>query len=170
MKTVDQRQKGTKAANSTSGASPLIRQCVQPNHVAMRLPMWPGILLKADSRNRIGGQSCATSSPHERPLIIAGLHQTGDMSLRVCTCRRSRSGVGIIVLGVDTSGSIGEEELEQFAGEISAIADEAKPEAIHVVYCDAACRFIARVQTVRTNSAGTEGRRRHRFPPSLRMG
>jgi predicted metal-dependent peptidase len=49
-----------------------------------------------------------------------------------------RAGVGTIVLGVDTSGSIGKEELEQFAGEISAIADEAKPEAIHVVYCDAA--------------------------------
>jgi predicted metal-dependent peptidase len=29
-------------------------------------------------------------------------------------------------------------ELEQFAGEISAIANEAQPEAIHVVYCDAA--------------------------------
>ncbi len=29
-------------------------------------------------------------------------------------------------------------ELEQFAGEISAIADEAQPDAIHVVYCDAA--------------------------------
>jgi predicted metal-dependent peptidase len=27
---------------------------------------------------------------------------------------------------------------EQFAGEISAISDEAQPEAIHVVYCDAA--------------------------------
>jgi predicted metal-dependent peptidase len=49
-----------------------------------------------------------------------------------------RSGLGTIVVGVDTSGSIGEEELERFAGEISAIADEAKPEAIHVVYCDAA--------------------------------
>jgi predicted metal-dependent peptidase len=49
-----------------------------------------------------------------------------------------RAGVGTIVLGVDTSGSIGKEELEQFAGEISAIADETKPEAIHVVYCDAA--------------------------------
>lgn len=49
-----------------------------------------------------------------------------------------RSGVGTIVIGIDSSGSIGEEELEQFAGEISAIADEAKPEAIHVVYCDAA--------------------------------
>jgi predicted metal-dependent peptidase len=49
-----------------------------------------------------------------------------------------RGGLGTIVIGVDTSGSIGEDELEQFAGEISAISDEAQPEAIHVVYCDAA--------------------------------
>ncbi len=50
----------------------------------------------------------------------------------------ARSGVGEIVIGVDTSGSIGKDELEQFAGEITAISDEAQPEAIHVVYCDAA--------------------------------
>jgi predicted metal-dependent peptidase len=49
-----------------------------------------------------------------------------------------RQGVGEIVIAVDTSGSIGKVELEQFAGEISAISGEAKPEAIHVVYCDAA--------------------------------
>ncbi len=49
-----------------------------------------------------------------------------------------RSGVGEIVVGVDTSGSIGKDELEQFAGEITAISDEAQPEAIHLVYCDAA--------------------------------
>jgi predicted metal-dependent peptidase len=49
-----------------------------------------------------------------------------------------RRGVGKIVIAVDTSGSIGRLELEQFAGEISAIADEVQPEAIHVVYCDAA--------------------------------
>ncbi|MBZ5529787.1 MAG: VWA-like domain-containing protein [Acidobacteriia bacterium] len=48
-----------------------------------------------------------------------------------------RTGLGTIVVGVDTSGSIGEEELKQFAGEISAISEEAKPEGIHVVYCDA---------------------------------
>jgi predicted metal-dependent peptidase len=42
------------------------------------------------------------------------------------------------VIAVDTSGSIGKHELEQFAGEISAISEEARPEAIHVVYCDAA--------------------------------
>jgi predicted metal-dependent peptidase len=49
-----------------------------------------------------------------------------------------RHGLGEIVIAVDTSGSIGKLELEQFAGEISAISEEAQPEAIHVVYCDAA--------------------------------
>jgi predicted metal-dependent peptidase len=49
-----------------------------------------------------------------------------------------REGVGKIVIGVDTSGSIGDEELKQFAGEISAISEQAQPELIHVVYCDAA--------------------------------
>ena len=47
-------------------------------------------------------------------------------------------GLGEIVIAVDTSGSIGKLELEQFAGEISAISEEAQPEVIHVVYCDAA--------------------------------
>jgi predicted metal-dependent peptidase len=49
-----------------------------------------------------------------------------------------RRGLGEIVIAVDTSGSIGKLELEQFAGEISAISEETQPEAIHVVYCDAA--------------------------------
>jgi predicted metal-dependent peptidase len=53
-----------------------------------------------------------------------------------------RAGVGTIVVAVDTSGSIGEEELAQFAGEINAISDEAKPAAIHIVYCDAAVQSI----------------------------
>jgi predicted metal-dependent peptidase len=49
-----------------------------------------------------------------------------------------RSGVGEIVIVVDTSGSIGTKELEQFAGEVTAISNEAQPELVHVVYCDAA--------------------------------
>ncbi len=49
-----------------------------------------------------------------------------------------RRGLGEIVIAVDTSGSIGRLELEQFAAEISAISEETKPETIHVVYCDAA--------------------------------
>lgn len=53
-----------------------------------------------------------------------------------------RQGVGKIVIAVDTSGSIGRLELEQFAAEISAIAEEVQPDVIHVVYCDAAVQSV----------------------------
>jgi predicted metal-dependent peptidase len=43
---------------------------------------------------------------------------------------------------VDTSGSIGTKELEQFAGEINAISSEAQPDSIHVIYCDAAVQGV----------------------------
>jgi predicted metal-dependent peptidase len=67
-------------------------------------------------------------SPPNRRYLASGLYLPSV----------ERAGLGTIVIGVDTSGSIGEDELEQFAGEISAISDEAQPEAIHVVFCDAA--------------------------------
>lgn len=67
-------------------------------------------------------------SPPNRRYIASGLYLPSV----------ERSGLGPIVVAIDTSGSIGNEELEQFAGEISAICDETKPESIHVVYCDAA--------------------------------
>jgi predicted metal-dependent peptidase len=67
-------------------------------------------------------------SPPSRRYVASGLYLPSI----------ERAGLGTIVIGVDTSGSIGEDELAQFAGEISAISDEAQPEAIHVVYCDAA--------------------------------
>lgn len=53
-----------------------------------------------------------------------------------------RRGVGEIVVVVDTSGSIGSKELEQFAGEINAIINEAEPELIRVIYCDAAVEAV----------------------------
>jgi predicted metal-dependent peptidase len=67
-------------------------------------------------------------TPPNRRYIASGLYLPSV----------ERRGLGEIVIAVDTSGSIGKPELEQFAGEISAISEEAKPEAIHVVYCDAA--------------------------------
>ena len=42
-----------------------------------------------------------------------------------------------IVIAVDTSGSIGGKELEQFSGEVSSIIEEANPEVAHLVFCDA---------------------------------
>ncbi len=67
-------------------------------------------------------------TPPNRRYIASGLYLPSV----------ERQGVSEIVIAVDTSGSIGKLELEQFAGEISAISEEAQPEAIHVVYCDAA--------------------------------
>ena len=42
-----------------------------------------------------------------------------------------------MVIAVDTSGSIDDLTVNQFAKEINAIADEVQPEQVHVVYCDA---------------------------------
>ena len=44
--------------------------------------------------------------------------------------------VGSIVIGIDTSGSIGTEELTQFLSEVKSICDEVNPEAIDVLYWD----------------------------------
>jgi predicted metal-dependent peptidase len=71
-------------------------------------------------------------TPPNRRYIASGLYLPSV----------ERLGVGEIVIVVDTSGSIGALELEQFAGEISAIADEVQPEAIHVVHCDAAVQSV----------------------------
>jgi predicted metal-dependent peptidase len=57
-----------------------------------------------------------------------------------------RSGAGEMVIVVDTSGSIGPTELEQFAGEINAIAVDVEPERVHVVYCDAAVQGVEEFQ------------------------
>ncbi len=66
-------------------------------------------------------------TPPNRRYIASGLYLPSV----------ERCGLGEIVIAVDTSGSIRKRELEEFAGEISAISEEAQPEAIHVVYCDA---------------------------------
>src|SRR5208283_3536858 len=44
--------------------------------------------------------------------------------------------LGPVVVGVDTSGSIDDVTLAAFSAEITAIMEDAAPEAIHVVYCD----------------------------------
>jgi predicted metal-dependent peptidase len=66
-------------------------------------------------------------SPPNRRFVSSGLYLPSV----------ERSGVGEVVIVVDTSGSIGGQELQQFAGEINAIVSEAQPQAIHVIYCDA---------------------------------
>lgn len=44
--------------------------------------------------------------------------------------------MGRLVIGVDTSGSIGPEILDQVAGELSSIVADCRPSRVDVVYCD----------------------------------
>ena len=44
--------------------------------------------------------------------------------------------VGGIAIGIDTSGSIGSEELNQFLSEVKSICEEVNPEAIDLLYWD----------------------------------
>ncbi len=71
-------------------------------------------------------------TPPNRRYIASGLYLPSV----------ERRALGEIVIVVDTSGSIGKRELEQFAAEISAISEEAQPEAIYVVYSDSAVQSV----------------------------
>lgn len=50
---------------------------------------------------------------------------------------RSGYGCGPVVVGVDTSGSIGHKELDMFMAEMAGILDDCTPEALYIVWCDA---------------------------------
>lgn len=44
--------------------------------------------------------------------------------------------MGTVVIGIDTSGSIGDKELSYFGGHLNAILEQCHPEKVYVVYCD----------------------------------
>jgi predicted metal-dependent peptidase len=81
-----------------------------------------------------------------------------------------RSGVGEIVIVVDTSGSIGTDELEQFAGEINAITNDAQPKSVRVVYCDAALQAVDEFGPSENSQVVAERGWRNRLRAALHLG
>jgi len=69
--------------------------------------------------------------------------------------------IGGLVVGIDTSGSMGQEELDQAAAEITAIAEDCHPEWVLVLYCDSALAGTQRfeqgedIQLVAKGGGGT---------------
>lgn len=59
-------------------------------------------------------------------------------------------GAGHWVIGVDTSASVSDRELEHFLGEVGAISTEVKPQSITIIYCS------TRVNHVDTFESGEE--------------
>lgn len=60
--------------------------------------------------------------------------------------KRSGHGCGDVVVAVDTSGSIGDKELNLFFGCMSGILADAKPKRLVVIWCDAKVHRVDEVE------------------------
>lgn len=63
----------------------------------------------------------------DRQLIVRDIYSPG----------RSGFGAGTIVVGCDTSGSIGAPELDMFFAEMAGILEEVRPKRLVIMWCDA---------------------------------
>ena len=63
----------------------------------------------------------------DRRLIVRDIYSPG----------RSGFGAGTVVVGVDTSGSIGDAELNMFFAEMAGILEDVRPQRLIVMWCDA---------------------------------
>jgi predicted metal-dependent peptidase len=55
---------------------------------------------------------------------------------------RSGNGCGDVVVAVDTSGSIGQRELDHFFAELRGILEDVQPSRVHLVWCDAKVHHV----------------------------
>lgn len=60
--------------------------------------------------------------------------------------RRSGNGCGEVVVAIDTSGSIGQRELNAFFGELTGILDDVRPSKVYVMWCDARVHKVDEVE------------------------
>lgn len=60
--------------------------------------------------------------------------------------RRSGNGCGEVVVAIDTSGSIGQRELNVFFGELTGILDDVRPSKVYVMWCDAKVHRVDEVE------------------------
>lgn len=76
---------------------------------------------------KIGSGSFDWRRP-DRRLITRDIYAPG----------RSGFGAGTVVVGIDTSGSIGPTELDMFMAEMSGILEDVRPKRLVIMWCDAA--------------------------------
>lgn len=91
--------------------------------------------IRAFFARRVGGGGYDWRKP-DRRLIMRDIYAP----------RRSGNGCGTVVVGIDTSGSIGQKELDIFFGELRGILDDIRPEQVHVVWCDAQVNKVDTVE------------------------
>lgn len=83
-------------------------------------------------RHQLVKTICADGTTWARP------HRKRLALHRIYLPAKTGFGAGDIIIGIDTSGSIGQRELTAFLTEVQAIIDDARPETITLIFCDAA--------------------------------
>jgi predicted metal-dependent peptidase len=91
---------------------------------------------------KVGGDGYNWRKP-DRRLIQRGIYAP----------QRAGNGCGSVVVGIDTSGSIGQPELNQFFAEMIGILEDVRPKRIHVVWCDAQVHKVDEVDDAQEISA-----------------
>ncbi len=109
---------------------------------------------------------------HVRMLLTGKLgfrHETWDRPNRrrlvlnplVIMPGRRGYGADTVVVGVDTSGSIGEKELSAFFAEIGGVLQDVKPKRIVLIACDAAVQQVEELRSLdeaaRVRATGVKG-------------
>lgn len=82
--------------------------------------------IRALFARKVGGGQFDWKRP-DRRMIVREIYAPG----------RTGFGAGTVVVGVDTSGSIGQKELDMFMAEMAGILEDVNPEKLVVMWCDA---------------------------------
>lgn len=94
-------------------------------------------LIRAFFARKVGGGAFDWLKP-DRRFIVRDIY----------TPARSGHGCGTVAVAIDTSGSIGQRELDQFFGELRGIIEEARPERVLVMWCDAEVHKVDEIYDV----------------------
>lgn len=103
---------------------------------------------------RLGQRSETWAKPNRRRLVLNPI---------VIMPGRRGFGAEDVVCVIDTSGSIGQKELDSFFAEVGGVLQDVRPKRIHVVWCDAAVAGVDVVSSlddlghVRANPKGGGG-------------
>jgi predicted metal-dependent peptidase len=113
------RQGALVAGKTGSGGDRLLQDLLQPK------VDWRDVLREFVSSTCAGSDYSTWRKPNRR-YVSYGMYMPSSISERV----------GEIVVAIDTSGSIGTQQLTEFLSEVRAVCDTVKPDCVHVLYWD----------------------------------
>ena len=92
-------------------------------------------MIKGEFARKVGSGSYNWRKP-DRRFITRDLYMPS----------KSGHGAGWVVIWGDTSGSIGQSELERYIGELGGIVEDCRPKRLTVIWCDAVIQHVDEVE------------------------